>query len=258
MLSKNALVLALALAFPATALAGPGKGETKADKTVKKGQQRLSDGDLSTLQHHHDVNQMEIEMGKLAQQRGGPEVKKYAAQLVKDHQAADKTAINLAKARAVTLSSHATPMSDIEAAEHEKQMQTMDRLKSLEGSNFDREYLTAMVDGHSAELGYLTVAIADASDTKLKAHLEKVRPTIEKHADQARDLLAQIDGGDTTIKTPGQTPGQKTPGEMKSNDSKTQPARPSTPSTGTQTPSTGTQSPKSETTPKAPTQPRPQ
>ena len=65
--------------------------------------QRLSEADLSTLQHHHDVNLMEIEMGKLAQQRGGPEVKKYAAALVKDHQTADKTAIAIAKARAVTV-----------------------------------------------------------------------------------------------------------------------------------------------------------
>ena len=231
-------MLAIALAFPAAAAAGPGTGETKTDKTVKKGQQRLSEGDLSTLQHHHDVNQMEIEMGKLAQERGGPEVKKYAAQLVKDHQSADKMAINLAKARGVTLSSHATPMSDVEEAEHAKQMQTMERLKSLEGASFDREYLTAMVDGHSAELGYLTVAIADASDAKLKAHLEKVRPAIEKHADQARDLLAQMNGGTTTTKTPGET---------KSNDAKTPPAKPSTPST-----------PKSETTPQAPTPPRPQ
>jgi putative membrane protein len=220
--SKNALVLAIALAVPATAAAGPGTGETKPAKTVKQ-KQRLSDADLSTLQHHHDVNLMEIEMGKLAQQRGGPEVKKYAAALVKDHQTADKTAIALAKARGVTLSSHATPVSDVEAAEHQKQMETMDKLKTLEGMNFDREYLRAMVDGHSAELGYLTVAIADTTDTKLKAHLEKVRPTVEKHADQARDILAKIDTGTT-----GDT---KTPGEMKSNDAKTPPAKPTTPTT---------------------------
>jgi putative membrane protein len=239
MLSKKSLVLAIALAFPAAAAAGPGTGETKTDKTVKKGQQRLSEADLSTLQHHHDVNLMEIDMGKLAQQRGGPEVKKYAAALVKDHQTADKTAINLAKARGVTLSTHATPMSEVEAAEHEKQMQTMERLKSLEGSNFDREYLTAMVDGHSAELGYLTVAIADASDAKLKAHLEKVRPVVEKHADQARDLLAKMNGNATTAPAPG---------EMKSNDAKTPPKKPATPATPT---------PKSdETTPPAPAQPK--
>lgn len=225
---RNALVLAIALAFPAVATAGPGTGDTKTDtKTVKKTQQRLSDGDLSTLQHHHDVNLMEIEMGKIAQQRGGPDVKKYAAALVKDHQAADKTAINLAKARGVTLSSHATPMSDVEEAEHEKQMQLMERLKVLEGSNFDREYLTAMVDGHSAELGYLTVAIADATDSKLKSHLEKVRPVVERHADQARVLLAKMDGTKTD---------DVTPGELKSNDAKTPPAKPTTPTTPQQKP----------------------
>lgn len=214
---KNALVLAIALAFPAVATAGPGTGDTK---PVKQSKQRLSEADLATLQHHHDVNLMEIEMGQIAQQRGGPAVKKYAAALVKDHQAADKTAIGLAKARGVTLSSHATPVSDVEEAEHQKQMAMMEKLKTLEGANFDREYLSAMVDGHSAELGYLTVAIADTTDTKLKAHLEKVRPVVEKHADQARDLLAKTN----TTKTE-----DATPGELKSNDAKPPPAKPVAP-----------------------------
>jgi putative membrane protein len=210
-MSRSKIVLALALAFaaPAIATAGPGTGADKADKTVKKPQkQRISEADLSTLQHHHDVNLMEIEMGKLAQERGGPEVKTYAAALVKDHQTADKTAIALAKARGVTLSSHARPMSDVEEAQHQKQMETMKRLETLEGPAFDRAYLTAMVDGHSAEIGYLTVAIADATDAKLKAHLEKVRPTVEKHADQARDLLAKMD---EAPKTNERTPARPTP-----------------------------------------------
>jgi hypothetical protein len=99
-------------------------------------------------------------------------------------------------------------MTDVEEAQQQKQMDTMTRLQSLEGANFDREYLTAMVDGHSAELGYLTVAIADATDAKLKAHLEKTRPVIERHADEARTLLSAI--GDQA-----KTPGQSTPGEMK-------------------------------------------
>jgi predicted outer membrane protein len=207
--SKVVLVLAIAFAFPAVAAAGPGTGETKpVKKETKRPQARLTEGDLSTLQHHHDVNLMEIEMGKLAQQKGGPEVKKYAAQLVKDHQTADKTAIQIAKARAVTLSEHARPMTDVEEAEHQKQMDTMNRLQSLEGANFDREYLTAMVDGHSAELGYLTVAIADASDAKLKSHLEKVRPVVERHADEARTILQAIQGDET--KTPARvTPAEK-------------------------------------------------
>jgi predicted outer membrane protein len=211
--SKIILTLAIAFAFPAVASAGPGTGDTKpVKKETKKTQSRLSEGDLSTLQHHHDVNQMEIEMGKLAQQKGGPEVKKYAAQLVKDHQTADKMAMQIAKTRAVSLSEHARPMTDVEEAEHQKQMDTMQRLKTLEGSNFDREYLSAMVDGHSAELGYMTVAIADATDAKLKAHLEKTRPVIERHADEARTLLSAIQGDEA------KTPGQTTPGEMKKPD----------------------------------------
>jgi predicted outer membrane protein len=245
--SKVVLTLALAFAFPAAASAAPGTGDTKpVKKETKKTQARLSEGDLSTLQHHHDVNLMEIEMGKLAQQKGGPEVKKYAAQLVKDHQTADKTAIQIAKARAVTLSEHARPMTDVEEAEHQKQMDTMTRLQSLEGANFDREYLTAMVDGHSAELGYLTVAIADANDAKLKSHLEKVRPVVERHADEARTILSAIQGDET------KTQGQATPGEMKKPDTKTETTPPAT-TTKPATPTKPAPTPKAEeTTPPKP------
>ncbi|MBZ0234667.1 MAG: DUF4142 domain-containing protein [Deltaproteobacteria bacterium] len=255
MRSKSLLVLAIALAVPAAAAAGPGTGADKTekadktDKTVKtQNKPRLSDSELATLQHHHDVNLMEIKMGKLAQQRGGPEVKKYAAQLVKDHQMADKKAIQLAKARGVTLSQGATPMSEVEQAQHQKQMETMSRLETLQGESFDREFLQAMVDRHSAELGYLTVAIADATDSKLKAHLESVRPKIEKHADQARQLLSKMEGtaGDETSDRPmtDETTGETPPPEDTSGETRTPtPAQP-----------TPAPSPKrDETTPPSPT-----
>jgi len=212
------LVLAIALAFTVAAAAGPGTGADKTEKTVKKQTKpRLSDSELATLQHHHDVNLVEIEMGKLAQQRGGPEEMTYAAQLVKDHQLANTKAIKLAKTHGVTLSKGATPTTEVDEAQQAKQMETMERLKSLEGSNFDREFLRAMVDQHSAELGYMSVAIADATAPKLKAHLEQARPTIEKHANHARELLAKMESRDTPAPKsdettpPGPTPYNPTP-----------------------------------------------
>lgn len=178
--TTSALWLALALATPSFALAGPGNG---APTTAAP----LSDSDRDVLIHHHHVNRMEIEMGRLAMQRGGPAAKKYAATLIRDHQRADRTAVALARAHDLDLE-RAMPRG----AMHDAHLATMTRLRTLDGAGFEREFFMAMIDGHGIELNYLTTATADAEDAKLKAHLAKVRPVVERHLNEARTLLAQL------------------------------------------------------------------
>src|SRR5215208_3381849 len=61
------------------------KAPGKTDKAAK-----LSDGDMKIVAHLHHVNQMEIDLGKLAQKSGTASVKSYAETLVSDHQSNDK------------------------------------------------------------------------------------------------------------------------------------------------------------------------
>lgn len=187
-LSSVAFVVGATLAAPVVAAAAPGADAGKAKATNVT----LSDADKAVLQHHHAVNVFEIDMGKLAATRASAPVKKYGAMLVADHTKADKQALALAKARGAKLEDHPAPSNEAEAADHKKHMELMDKLKTLEGAAFDREYLTAMEEGHTKEVGYLATAIAGVADTKLKAHLETVKPVVEKHATQAKDLLAKV------------------------------------------------------------------
>lgn len=182
---KLIVALCAALSFPAVAMAEPDTGARKTQQHAT----RMSASDVAVLQHRHDVNVMEIEMGRMAVQRGGERVKKYAAALIKDHQKADKEAMALAKTRGVSLTEHAPPANAMARAEHAQQMKVMERLETLEGAQFDREYLAAMVDGHTAEVGRITTAISTVSDAKLKALLIKGKPVIERHAEQARALM---------------------------------------------------------------------
>lgn len=176
MSAKSVIVLVAALAFPFVAFA-----DTK--KSAK-----LSDGDLAVLDHHHHTNMIEIEMGRVGEERGGPQVKKYAAMLVKDHRTADKNAMALGRARGITLD--ARPMPAAEMARHDEHMKKMEAMAKLEGAAFDREFLTAMVDGHTKELGYVTSALGTIEDPKLKAHMTKTKASVARHADEARALLA--------------------------------------------------------------------
>lgn len=183
-----ALATLAAFAVPAAALAAP-DADTSKTKTAAV---TLSDADLAVLQHHHSVNLLEIHMGKLAATRASAPVKKYGAMLVADHGKADKQALALAKARGAKLEEKPTPANDTEAAEQKKHDDLMTRLATLKGAEFDREYLTAMEEGHTKEVGYLTTAIGNVTDAKLKAHLETVKPVVEKHATEAKALLEKV------------------------------------------------------------------
>jgi putative membrane protein len=173
---------ASALAIPTAAVAGPGDGKKTAPA-------RVADADRVEVVHRHHVNLMEIEMGKLASARGTAEVKKYGAMLVADHTTADAGVKDLAGKRGIKLTDH--PMAgDAEAAEHTKAMALMAKLKGLDGNAFDREYLAAMVDGHTKELARVGAALPQMTDADVRALLDKTLPSLQKHADGAKALLA--------------------------------------------------------------------
>src|SRR5262245_28787516 len=98
-MKMHTLALVTLLAVPAIATADePNKKPTDTTQTQKDASaSKLSDGEIAILAHVHHVNQMEIELGKLAERRGTAGVKRYAEKLVRDHQTADKEVAAFAK-----------------------------------------------------------------------------------------------------------------------------------------------------------------
>lgn len=194
----RALAIITALALPTFALADesapppPDKPADKpmdrpADKPTNKAA-KLGVGDVKIIAHLHHVNQMEIDLGKLAQKSGTAVVKSYGETLEKDHQSADKDLTAFAKQHKLAAIPADKPASDADRQEHKDMMQQMARLKMLKGAEFDRELLNMMVSGHDKELARIDVSISSASDTDLQNMLEAVKPVLQRHADQARDL----------------------------------------------------------------------
>jgi putative membrane protein len=126
----------------------------------------------------HQSNQKEIEMGKLAQKNGSAkEVKAFGAMLVKDHSAADKKVLALAKKEKVDLPTPAKPAS------------SDDMSGMAKGSAFDEKFARDMLDDHKKDIAEATAARDSTNDEKLKKLLTDIVPTLQKHEDTAQKLV---------------------------------------------------------------------
>jgi len=165
------------------------KGDTvDTNKSTDTSTAKLEADDLKVVAHHNHLNMMEIDMGKLAQKNGSAKVKAYGAMLIKDHTAANKQLTALAKKKGIAKMPDAVPMTDIEKKEHDDAMAAMTKMKTLKGAAFDREFLPIVIADHDKEVARADVAIATVRDADLKTFVETVKPTLQRHADRAREL----------------------------------------------------------------------
>ena len=197
----RALAIITALALPTAAIADDPNKTPPADKTTDKTNEKttnapgktdksakLSDGDVKIIAHLHHVNMMEIEMGKLAQKTGTAAVKGYAETLVTDHQTNDKELMAFTKQRRLAAIPADKPQTDADRQDEKDMTAKMAQLKTLKGAEFDKEFVNLMVAGHDKELAKIDAAIGSATDPDLQTMLKSVKPVLQRHADQARDL----------------------------------------------------------------------
>ena len=164
---------------------------TPADKTTGNDMNKsdkLSDADAKVVSHLHHVNQIEITLAKQALKQGTAHIKDYANTLVTDHQSADKDLTAFAKAHKLAAIPADKPATDADRQDDKDMTTSMAHLKALKGAEFDKAYLDMMVSGHDKELTKIDVSISGAGDADLKSLLQNVKPVLQRHADQARDL----------------------------------------------------------------------
>lgn len=149
---------------------------------------KLSDAEVKVIAHVHHVNQMEITLGKEAEKSGTARVKDYAKTIISDHQNADKDLTAFAKGHKLATIPADKPTTDADRQDDKDMTTAMAHLKTLKGADFDKEYLTMMVSSHDKELAKIDTAISSVSNPELKSLLETVKPMLQRHADQARDL----------------------------------------------------------------------
>lgn len=131
------------------------------------------------------ANSGEVEQGQLAKTKASdPQVKKFAAMMVKDHTQARQKGMQLAKSAGLT-EEDSTPAHELQA----KAEQTLATLKAVEPTAFDNAYMSAQVAQHQEVLDLLTnKLIPSVTNPKLKVELEATRTVVQRHLGQAQQI----------------------------------------------------------------------
>ena len=135
------------------------------------------------------ANTVDIDAGKLAQQRSGNDkVKQFARQMVTDHTGVNKQASVLVDKLKIKPEESATSKSlkDAGAA-------NMSKLKALKGRDFDKAYIANEASYHQTVIDALDgTLIPNAKNSELKDLLVKVRPAFVAHLEHAKQLQASM------------------------------------------------------------------
>ena len=135
------------------------------------------------------ANQVDIDAGKLAASRATSDaVKKFAQQMVTDHTAVNKSAVDLAGRLKVTPQDNPTSQSLKSGGD-----KNLENLRKLSGAAFDKAYIDNEVVYHQAVIDAMDkVLIPSATNAELKALLVKVRPAFVAHLEHAKQLQKSV------------------------------------------------------------------
>ena len=146
----------------------------------------------------------EVQLGELAAERGvNREVKQFGQMMVKDH---TRVGDELKK----TVAAHTVQLP---TALDDKHRDLVEKLRGMKGTDFDREYMAAMVDGHEQVKDLLegrarradsrnanTTAAPGASadrnqqlEVAVNQWAAKTLPGVEQHLERAKAIKEQLD-----------------------------------------------------------------
>ncbi|PST82819.1 DUF305 domain-containing protein [Pedobacter yulinensis] len=121
----------------------------------------------------------EVEFGKLALEKStNAQIKEFANMMVNDHGKANAELEKLAMAKNITLP----------ATLDEKHKEKQADLTKATGTDFDKKYVDAMVEGHEMTLDLMQKEAKDGKDADLKAFAGKTSTTVEAHLNMIKKI----------------------------------------------------------------------
>jgi putative membrane protein len=127
----------------------------------------------------------EIEAGKLAQEKGtSADVKTFAAQMIKDHTAANEKLKTIAQSKKLEVSDDAMLLDKAKAM-----------ILELRGAkSFDQAYANNQVKAHEQTIELFEEEAKNGKDAELKAFATATLPALKTHLEHAK-ALAKAHGG---------------------------------------------------------------
>ena len=164
--------------------------DLKPEATEKASPTAATDSDAAILSQLVTVDQNEIKMARAAEHKKvSAATMNYARMLHDQHQK------NLSETQKLAHSLSLSPRQTSETEEMRKKGATeLAQLQPMNGLEFERAFLDAMVKGHEEALEMLDQGIASAQNEKVKAHLQSTRDAVATHLSEAK----QLQGGSAT------------------------------------------------------------
>jgi putative membrane protein len=168
----------------------------------KTGEEELRN-DLPFLREAASANLMEVTLGRVAQSRGSDtRVKDFGGRMVTDHS-------NLQQQLNTFTSTYGIGFTPGLTAQ---QQQDVNRLQSLSGSEFDRAYITMMVQHHQNDVYNFENESRDADSPRVRELATASLPVLRQHLSLAQRVAGLIN---VQVATPSPGAGQGTSAEIK-------------------------------------------
>jgi len=159
----------------ATKMDSTGKDTSGANKTSSI-PASVSKDDATFVVNTANANMTEIQLGQLAQQKGTmKDVKDYGAMMEKDHTAAGEKLKAIATQKNITLP--ATISNDMQ--------KNVDDLQKKTGKDFDKAYISMMVDDHKKVISQFEDESKKGSDADIRAFADSTLHTLRHHLQEA-------------------------------------------------------------------------
>jgi putative membrane protein len=124
----------------------------------------------------------EIQSSQMAQERGNASEKTFAADMIKDHQ---KTSDDLK-----SMISSGDVKAELPTALDGSHQSEIDKLKSLNGTEFSSRYDSDQLSGHEDAVSLFERYAKGGDDPKLKDWADKTLPSLRHHLEMAQNLPA--------------------------------------------------------------------
>lgn len=127
---------------------------------------------------------MEVEAGRVAQQKGSSqEVKQYGQMMVDDHTKANEELKALASTKNIT----------VPAAIGQDKQDKLAKLQEKSGAEFDREFMDLMVSSHEDAVNLFEKQAENGSDPELKSWAAGKVTVLKQHLDHAKATKELVD-----------------------------------------------------------------